>query len=82
MKRKRALPIIEKTRLRREPLRLNEQPDQVRDERKRNPSVKTLDLDKLELELEGIELVSDHGGYDPYDKKLTIKKPASPRRQR
>ncbi len=87
MKRKKAHPLVERAKRRGEPLRVRENADRAgkdgKDDAGGKPAIRTLDLDNLELELEGIELVSDHGGYDPYDKKLTQKKPQpGPRRDR
>ena len=87
MKRKQAHPIVERAKRRGEPLRVSENTDRAVNDGKANadskPAIRTLDLDNLELELEGMELVSDHGGYDPYDKKLTEKQPQpGPRRDR
>ncbi len=87
MKRNKARPVIERAQRSGQPLRVREDADQVRRDGEHKaegkPAIRPLDLDNLELELEGMELVSDHGGYDPYDKELTQKpKQPTPRRQR
>ena len=85
MKRNKARPVIERAQRSGQPLRVREDADQVRRDSKDNaggqPAIRPLDLDNLELELEGMELVSDHGGYDPYDKKPT-QKPRQPTSRR